>query len=544
MLFKGTRNVTQNKNGRKEMTLQNNVTSHHSYDAVVVGGGIIGKSIAFELTRSGLKVVLIYPKQQNSDGASLASGAMLGAYGEITADQETLEERLELEFRIKAQKIYPDWLDSVREASGQDIFTTQGTFIIGNSAGDRDRANIKRIKAQLETYNEPHEWVDPDDVPGLDANNSCPAYQALFIPGEGSVDSHNLLSALEVAIAQHPKGEVLDDKVVSINFGDTEGTWNIQTENHGCISTPNVVVCAGAKVPEVIGETLFSKLKLPAVLFGKGASCILADAPHFPHTLRTPNRSFACGLHVVPRSGGRLYIGATNSLSSSAQMSLGVQPQDLLYILGDGASQFNTALRNTRIEEMRYGLRPIPADGIPLVGKTAFPGLFVATGTYRNGMLMAPLVAQVVTAELLGKQPPTENVFSPMIERRRHENPFQRLLEVGTRDLMATVLEPGGFLPYNRTRELEAYLRLLFEMAVLDNSAHETLREKARQMMRDVPLNEVFLSIYYEFIKTALPSSVPQVNPQSINGKADNIDKSVANASALLSIHRPTNYKI
>ena len=541
MLFKGTRNVTQNKNGRKEMTLQNNVTSHHSYDAVVVGGGIIGKSIAFELTRSGLKVVLIYPKQQNSDGASLASGAMLGAYGEITADQETLEERLELEFRIKAQKIYPDWLDSVREASGQDIFTTQGTFIIGNSAGDRDRANIKRIKAQLETYNEPHEWVDPDDVPGLDANNSCPAYQALFIPGEGSVDSHNLLSALEVAIAQHPKGEVLDDKVVSINFGDTEGTWNIQTENHGCISTPNVVVCAGAKVPEVIGETLFSKLKLPAVLFGKGASCILADAPHFPHTLRTPNRSFACGLHVVPRSGGRLYIGATNSLSSSAQMSLGVQPQDLLYILGDGASQFNTALRNTRIEEMRYGLRPIPADGIPLVGKTAFPGLFVATGTYRNGMLMAPLVAQVVTAELLGKQPPTENVFSPMIERRRHENPFQRLLEVGTRDLMATVLEPGGFLPYNRTRELEAYLRLLFEMAVLDNSAHETLREKAKQMMRDVPLNEVFLSIYYEFIKTSVPSSVPQVNPQSINGKADNIDKSVANASALLSIRRPTN---
>lgn len=46
------------------------------------------------------------------------------------------------------------------------------------------------MKAQLETYNEPHEWVYPEDVPGY-ANNSCPAYQALFIPGEGSVDSHN-----------------------------------------------------------------------------------------------------------------------------------------------------------------------------------------------------------------------------------------------------------------------------------------------------------------------------------------------------------------
>lgn len=511
------------------MTLEDNNTTHYSYDAVVVGGGIIGKSIAFELARSGLKVVLIYPQQQNSDGASLASGAMLGAYGEITADQETLEEQLELEFRIKAQKIYPDWLDRVREASGQEIFTTQGTFIIGNSAGDRDRANLKRMKAQLETYNEPHEWVDPDDVPGLDANNSCPAYQALFIPGEGSVDSHNLLSALEVAIAQHPKGEVLDDKVVKIDFGDTEGTWNIQTENHGCIATPNVVVCAGAKVPEVIGETLFSKLKLPAVLFSKGSSCILADAPHFPHTLRTPNRSFACGLHVVPRSGGRLYVGATNSLRLTGKVTLGVQPQDLLYILGDGVNQFNTALRNTRIEEIRYGLRPITSDGIPLVGKTQFPGLFVATGTYRNGMLMAPLVAQVVTAELLGKQPPTENVFSPMIERRRHENPFQRLLEVGTRDLIETVREPGGFLPYNRTRELEAYLRLLFEMAILDNPAHETLREKAKQMMRDVPLDEVFLSIYYEFAKTGVSSSVLQVNTPLIDGKTESMAKSAVN---------------
>jgi glycine/D-amino acid oxidase-like deaminating enzyme len=69
------------------MTLQDNSTSHYSYDAVVVGGGIIGKStIAFELARSSVRVLLIYAQQQNSDGTSLASVAMLGAYGEITAD--------------------------------------------------------------------------------------------------------------------------------------------------------------------------------------------------------------------------------------------------------------------------------------------------------------------------------------------------------------------------------------------------------------------------------------------------------------------------
>jgi hypothetical protein len=59
----------------------------------------------------------------------------------------------------------------VREASEQEIFTTEGTFIIGNSAGDHDRANLKRMKAKLETYNELHEWVNPEDVASLDPNH-------------------------------------------------------------------------------------------------------------------------------------------------------------------------------------------------------------------------------------------------------------------------------------------------------------------------------------------------------------------------------------
>ncbi len=499
------------------MLLNSTHSASSSYDVIVVGGGIIGSSIAFELAESALRVLLISPNKKNcEDGASLASGAMLGAYGELTADQDTLEERQELDFRVKAQKIYPDWLARVREASGQQIFTSQGTFIIANNAGDRDRANLKSIKSKLEDYCEPHEWVEPEDVPGLDPNNSAAAYQALFIPGEGSVDSFELLNALEVALEKNSNSTILDDKVVSTDFGGEEGRWSVKTEHSGEIFAPNVVVCAGARVPEVISDSLAMKLKLPQVLFGKGTSCILADAPPIPHTIRTPNRSFACGLHVVPRSGGRLYVGATNSISATAQMSLGIQPQDLLYILGDGANQFNTALRNSKIEETRFGLRPITADGIPLVGKTQFPGFFVATGTYRNGMLMAPLVAQVVVSEFLNQEPPTENVFSPLNERRRSADPLQRLLSIGARDLMATVREPGGFLPYNRTRELEAYIRLLFEMAVLDQSSHEALRQKANQMMQDIPLDEVFLSIYYEFVRTVDSSSVPQSNSSSL----------------------------
>lgn len=501
---------------------------HDLYDVVVVGGGIIGKSIAFELARASVKVLLIYPKLYDSDSASLASGAMLGAYGEITAEQNTIEEQQELEFRILAQKIYPSWLDTVREESGQEIFTKPGTFIIINNAGDRDRANIKLIKAELDTHSEPNEWVNTEDVPGLDPNNSHTAYQALFIPGEGSVDSQDLLTALEEGLYRQQYSKVLDDKVTAVNFGKNEGEWSVQTEKNGYIFTSNVVLCAGARIPEIISESLFTNLKVPDVLFGKGTSCILTDVPDFPHTIRTPNRGFACGLHAVPRNSNRLYIGATNTFNFSPRTLLGVQSQELLHIIGDAVNQINTALGNSRIEQMRFGLRPITSDGIPLFGQTLFPGLFLATGTFRNGMLMAPLIAQIITAELLNKQPPTENIFSPLKKRLRSENQFERLVDVGPRSLMDVLREPGGLLPFNRTRELESFIRFLFEMSIAEHRTNENLREKTRQMLRDVPLDGVFLAIYYEFIRTALPEAVPQVKSHLGNGKTNSFVKSDA----------------
>ncbi len=140
-----------------------------SYDAVVVGGGVIGQAITLELARSGIRVLLIYPRPNVDGTASPAAGAMLGTFGEITADQNHPEDLQELNFRIQSRQIYPSWLESLQEASGLDVFTSQGTFIFGNNAYERDRANLKRIKKELDSHKEAYEWVEPEDVPGFKA---------------------------------------------------------------------------------------------------------------------------------------------------------------------------------------------------------------------------------------------------------------------------------------------------------------------------------------------------------------------------------------
>ena len=95
-------------------------TSRKNADVVVVGGGVIGLSISYELLQKGVKVITVFPKSGDAESASLAAGAMLGAFGEVTADDVGMDIE-EFEFRLAAQRRYPDWLGGLKETSGREI---------------------------------------------------------------------------------------------------------------------------------------------------------------------------------------------------------------------------------------------------------------------------------------------------------------------------------------------------------------------------------------------------------------------------------------
>jgi glycine/D-amino acid oxidase-like deaminating enzyme len=408
-------------------------------DVAVVGGGVLGRAVAVELVRSGMRVTQVFPHGHGRDCATLAAGAMIGAFGELMQDRFDDADRRRLAFRVRAQDMHPAWLDRLREESGRELYTTSGMFMIANAGGRDDRRHLRHVREQLDAYERPAEWVPPRDVPGLRPHDAFRASDALFVPQDLTVDSAQLLDALGAVLERSGRGRVVHDRVVGLDPEPAGRGWSVRTARSGPCHAASVVVCAGARVPAVLGERTLRRLRLPTLYFAKGIGVLVNGAPALPHAIRTPNRSDACGLHVVPRAGGRLYIGASNHFGYATAAARGVTPGEVTAILGSTIREIDGTLRDATIERVRFGLRPVSDAGMPLVGPTGLPGLHLATATFRTGIVMAPLIARIVAAGVAGAS--------------AEDNPFRPPEPVAGRDLNVAILHADrGLAHYTRAR--------------------------------------------------------------------------------------------
>ncbi|MFB9542697.1 FAD-dependent oxidoreductase [Micromonospora sagamiensis] len=165
--------------------------------------------------------------------------------------------------------------------------------------------------------------------------------------------------------------------------------------------------------------------------------------------LRTPNRSFACGLHCVPRSDGSLYVGATNIISYEPRKYALLS--DLKFLIECAMDQLHTGLDDASLQKLQVGNRPIPADGFPLFGRLdGTANVWMATGTYRDGLHQSPLLAQQMADMLGGRE------AHPAL---RDFVPVRPPLPTGTRDEIVDrqrgvaqdpLVEPAGDVPQHR----------------------------------------------------------------------------------------------
>lgn len=121
--------------------------------------------------------------------------------------------------------------------------------------------------------------------------------------------------------------------------------------------------------------------------------------------IRTPNRDFACGTHLVPRPGGGLYLGATNRIAATPAATEQPSPGEINALIHSAAHEINTRIRTIAFTSVRHGMRPLSSDGRPLIGVTRLTGLHLATGTYRNGILLAPAIAKHIAGHLTESRP-------------------------------------------------------------------------------------------------------------------------------------------
>lgn len=374
-------------------------------DVIVVGNGAVGASISFELQRRGFAVTRV-GRRARPYAASLAAGAMLGCFGEVTESLLASDHgRAKLDMDHRARNFWPEWDQQLSEDSGDttSLFTAQGTFVILNSAGSRvvDSGNYHAIERTLREYDEPYETVDPEQMDWLTPNDLTRSLRGLFLPNEHAVDSHRLLAKLDEAFVRRG-GQLLDDEVTAVTV-EGDRTTGVQLASGDVLAADRVVVAAGARSLSMLSHLPEVVRRIPPMVSGYGVSVLAAteDGRTPSSVVRTPNRAFACGLHAVPRADGVVYLGATNIISAEPRQYAAIG--DLQFLLGCAVDQLHTNLSEASLQAVQVGNRPVPADGFPLIGPAGVTGLWLATGTYRDGLHQSPLLAQHVAAMVEGK---------------------------------------------------------------------------------------------------------------------------------------------
>jgi glycine oxidase len=436
------------------------VSSDPTFEVVVVGNGSLGLSLGLVLARRGLDVAVVGDAARPF-AASAAAGAMNGCFGEVTpALLESEFGRLKLAKDVRATHIWDEWEALLVEESDENaIRSADGTIVILNSIGvpEIDSAGYTAIRRALDEFDEPYEDLDAAEVEWLRPDPGARPLRAMLIPGEHAVNAPALLRALGTAFVR--AGGTLIDALASEVLVDGERVVGVELASGQRISSPVVAVAAGSASHGLLrGMPEDIRSHIPAIVSGQGVALVIKteDGTQPRTVIRTPNRAFACGLHVVPRGPGTIYVGATNDLMPDPQRQ--AQLGDLALLMGC-TRQMRTDLVNGRIERILVGNRPVPLDGFPLIGEAGVEGLWMMSGTYRDGLHQSPLLAREMAARILGLPYDHDlDVFTPV------RMPIQSLtredcVETAVRHTLAVGYEHDWRIPEDWPDMIEEQLR-------------------------------------------------------------------------------------
>ena len=438
-------------------------------DLTIVGNGILGLMTAYELTNRNpsLKVAIVGPADR-AGGASQAAGAMLGCFGEIT-DLTFFNEQAEKRFMMAydAHKRWPNVVEQlnsyVPKEHHQEI--NMGTFVVLNPcSGQIESDSFRELIAALDRFKEPYEEIDPRIIEGFNPNQNLRPLQSIVINNEGCLDSRRFMSVLRSLLEQR-QVEFIEQR--ALGFHENGAGFGVELENSETVQSTKCLLAAGAFTQELLDAHPDLADQMPRVLPGVGFSTNLAQVPGNPiqKVIRTPNRAGACGLHVVPQADGSLYLGASNDLY--------LKPQTLPmtgivhFLLECGIEHINPALYRSPLLQTRTGNRPVTTDGFPMIGETSWDGLYILTGTYRDGFHKSPVLAQMMAEEILGEDPTWVHDYQPersLIPTTNKEEAIKVYLD----HLIAAYYEHGWRAPkissQDATRQVaETQIRAFFD---------------------------------------------------------------------------------
>lgn len=370
-------------------------------DVVVVGGGIVGLSVAWRALGTGRSVVVVDPAPGR--GASRAAAGMLAPVTEARAAEGPLTR-----LGLASLRRWPAFAEELAaDAGGAELgLRCDGTLQVAFDEDDR------RALDELASV---HELLDLDSE--RLSSRSCrelvplltPRVRAgLLVRGDWQVDPRRVVDALLAAVA-HRGGAVRTAAVSGLlrpgPHGPVEG---VVLSDGTALAASAVVLAAGTGLADLGGVP--GEVRLP-VRPVKGEILRLRADPVFAGLSMTV-RGTVQGqpVYVVPRCDGEIVVGAT---VQEAGCDTSVRAGAILELLRV-AVDLLPAVSELPLEEATAGLRPATPDNAPMIGPTAIEGLHIAAGHYRNGVLLAPITADLVVSAMDSGQLPEEAAaFSP-----------------------------------------------------------------------------------------------------------------------------------
>jgi glycine oxidase len=364
-----------------------------SPDVVIVGGGIIGLSLAWRARERGLSVTLL-ERDTPGRGTSYVAAGMLAPVSE--AEFGDAGRRL-LELGLRSAALWPGFAAELQDAAGTEVgLLRSGTLVV---ARDEDEAReLERQLAFRRSLGLRAERLRASAAREREPGLAPTVRLAIEAPDDHSVDPRRVLAALRracelagVRIHAHVEVDAVtldgDERVTGLVVNGGE---YVRGEH---IGVGQVVLAAGAWSGQIEGLPPPARVRVRPV---KGQILRLRD-PAGPGLLERVVR-FEGG-YLVPRADGGYVLGATVE-----EKGYELTPTaGGVYALLRDASELVPGIDELRIEELAVGLRPGTPDNAPVIGRGAVEGLVWATGHYRNGVLLAPLTAELVASTLTGE---------------------------------------------------------------------------------------------------------------------------------------------
>ena len=360
-------------------------------DIAIIGGGVIGLSIGWELLRRD-RSVTIFERDEIGAGASRAAAGMLAPRAELDFEEGEL-----LDLGVESLARYPGFVDRLEEATGESVdFRTDETIVV---AVDRDDAEaLDHIHSFQTDLGLEVERIGADRARELEPGLAPKIHSALLCEADHQVDPIRLVDALGEAFVA--AGGQLREGTAIREVGRAGGAVSgVLTEEGEEIEAENVVVAAGAWAPEIGGipEGIMPHIR---PVRGQMLACDLGDPPICQRVIRVPDPSQQ-DVYLVPKSDGRLLVGATSE-------ERGFDPHLTaggVFELLRGAYKALPGIYDRNILDLWTGFRPVTLSGQPVVGPTEIEGLWLAVGHGRGGILMTPLTAEIVAESLCADTP-------------------------------------------------------------------------------------------------------------------------------------------